>query len=464
MYDDQHRLSLLVHPKFEKAYKNAVDPDPYYSKKYEYLKAHGFFGKPKVINFGTLEELSVKESIINTNQIVFEVTDSCNLKCTYCAFGELYEGFDERIGEKINARYAVNLLKYVFDHKPKNRNSKMYISFYGGEPLLNIKFIKLIVEISKQLNIDKEFQLGYSMTTNATLIHKYIDFIVENKFNLMISLDGNERNQSYRSFGDDKGNSFKIVERNVDMLQRDYPDYFNEYVTFNSVLHDRNSVKDTFEYIYTRYHKIPRVSELNTRDVRIKNENMLKRMYHSRRDSEAEFLKEDSELSRIAHSELSSYRELMNFLKHFSINCYISNINALLNVEERFLPTGTCSPFSKKIFLTNRGKILPCEKIRYTNILGKVGDEVEINVSDVTKMYNYYYSKFIKKCQNCYSYKFCEMCLFHMKEFDNIGMKEFVCDGFQDQDIFRNRLHRIFSYLESYPDDFSGILENVILE
>ena len=39
----------------------------------------------------------------------------------------------------------------------------------------------------------------FNMTTNATLIHKYIDFIVENNIELLISFDGNEKAHSYRN-------------------------------------------------------------------------------------------------------------------------------------------------------------------------------------------------------------------------------------------------------------------------
>ena len=67
----------------------------------------------------------VEKSFIDTPQIVFETTDLCNLNCTYCALGELYDGFDERIGKKINTTYAVNLIKYVFDLKPKIKNKIM---------------------------------------------------------------------------------------------------------------------------------------------------------------------------------------------------------------------------------------------------------------------------------------------------------------------------------------------------
>lgn len=81
------------------------------------------------------------------------------------------------------------------------------------------------------------------MTTNATLIDKYVDFLVLNDFRLLISLDGNEKNHSYRVFGKSKKNSFYKVIRNMDMIKRDYPLYFSENISFNAVLHDRNSVK-----------------------------------------------------------------------------------------------------------------------------------------------------------------------------------------------------------------------------
>ena len=102
-------------------------------------------------------------NIIHTKQIVFEATDSCNLNCTYCALGDLYEGYDERTSKKINTRYAINFLKYIFERKPKSKNNQMYISFYGGEATLNMNFIKQIVEVANQLNIEKEIKLAFSI-------------------------------------------------------------------------------------------------------------------------------------------------------------------------------------------------------------------------------------------------------------------------------------------------------------
>lgn len=464
LYDDQSRLSMLAHPELEKASEKSTDVDPYYLKKYAYLKAHGFFTKPKPTKFAALEESIVEDNIRNIKQVVFEVTDSCNLNCTYCAFGELYEGYDERISKKIDTRKAIHLLKFIFDLKPKKKNDKLAISFYGGEPLLNMQFIKQIVEFSKQLNLVKQFDLEYTMTTNTTLLHKYIDFLVTNNFRLLISLDGNEKCHSYRTFSKGKKNSFQKVIENLDILQRDYPEYFSTNVSFNAVLHNRNSIKEIYDFIYTRYNQIPRISELNTRNVRSCNKNMLDSMYQSVTEGDAEFRKEDSDLTRLTHRNSPLFSGLTNYLKYISINYYISNIRELLYNIERQLPTSTCTPFSKKILLTNRDKLLPCERIDYRYSMGKVNEDIEFNIPEITQKYNFYYKHIQKFCQTCYAYRYCGSCLFHIENIDKVNEEGFVCQHFQSQRDFKNNLKDIFTFLEKHPQDYFEILKNVVIE
>lgn len=38
-----------------------------------------------------ISEAKVKEALSHTPQILFEVTESCNLNCVYCALGSVYE-------------------------------------------------------------------------------------------------------------------------------------------------------------------------------------------------------------------------------------------------------------------------------------------------------------------------------------------------------------------------------------
>ncbi len=73
LYDDMHMLSLLVHPELKKVCENSENVDPYYLKKYKYLKKYGFFDIPKSAEFGKVNERMVEEGIINVPQILFEV-------------------------------------------------------------------------------------------------------------------------------------------------------------------------------------------------------------------------------------------------------------------------------------------------------------------------------------------------------------------------------------------------------
>lgn len=453
-----------MHPEFERAYKHESEVDPYYKRKYEYMKDHGFFSKMESVQFGTINESVIKDCMSQLPQIVFETTDFCNLNCTYCSLGDFYERFDARNQKKINFNHAVTLLKYIFELRQKSPKNQLWISFHGGEPLFNGSFIKQIVSVVKQMNVDKGIEVVYSMTTNATMLHKYIHFLMENEFRLLISLDGNELNHSYRSFKRNGENSFSKVVENVDMIQREYPTYFAKHVHFNAVLHDRNSIKDIYEFIYARYHKIPRIAELTPCDVSPDKEDLFNSMFQSKRKSESEYVKE--EYSFLPHEELTQYKELINFLKYYSINSFVSNVINIVPVEKRHVPTSTCIPFWKKLMLTADSKLTLCEKVSHHKLaLGEVDNKVKINFQEIVNQYNSYYKQFKEKCQNCYVNKFCEVCLFMIKDnnIDEVNSEKFVCEGFHSQKAFQNKLFRLFSFLEKHPEDNKSIIENVII-
>jgi uncharacterized protein len=402
----------------------------------------------------------VKDNITQIPHVVFEATDYCNLDCSYCSLGDFYEGVDVRNQKNINTDHALTLLRYIFDLKHKSRKNQLRISFHGGEPLFNGNFIRQIVEVVNQLKSVKEMDIIYSMTTNATLLH----ILVENKFQLLISLDGNEVNHSYRFFRESKKKSFWKVIENVDMIQNDYPEYFADYVSFNAVLHNINSIKDIYEFIYSRYQKIPRIAELAPNDVNPDKKVLYDSMCHSKRKSEAEYLKEES--NQLPHEELLLYAELTNFLKYYSINYYISNIDDLFPEERKHVPTNTCLPFWKKVMLTTNSKLTLCEKVScHKFLIGEVNENIEIDITKITQQYNFYYEHIKEKCQHCYVNKFCGICLFLMKKnnVDKLNMEKFVCEDFHDQKAFNHKLHRVFSFLEKYPKDNSSIIENVII-
>ena len=46
--------------------------------------------------FSHISQNTVLHNLIKLKHLVFEVTDACNLHCKYCAYAELYEGYDLR--------------------------------------------------------------------------------------------------------------------------------------------------------------------------------------------------------------------------------------------------------------------------------------------------------------------------------------------------------------------------------
>lgn len=464
IYDDSNRQTILIHPELRLIHENSKDNDPYYIAKYNYLKKHGFFADPKPANLKKrIDESMIKDSIIQSQQIVFEVTDLCNLRCSYCSLGEFYDGFEERNTANINSQSAMTLLKYIFNLKHENINQLLTISFYGGEPLLNVEFIKQVVKLVQHLNTDKKLNVVYSMTTNATLIHKHIQFLADNNFKLLISLDGNKENHSYRTFRNNNENSFQKVIDNIDRIKSEYPEYFESNINFNAVLHNRNSVQSIYEFIYDKYHKIPMISELATEDVKSEKKHLFDKMYKNKFKSEQDFNKEKTKLTKSIDNQQSIYTEAINYIKYFSINYYTASLLSVLCSEEKHLPTNTCIPFSKKIFVTTRNQLLPCEKINHKYSLGQVNPDVEINIKEITQQFNIYYEHLEKVCKNCYLYKFCGICMFSVMNLDKLDKEKFLCDNFHNKTDFKTKLHRIFTYLERNPIICTDILENVII-
>ena len=88
---------------------------------------------------------NIAEYLANTPQITFEITERCNLSCVYCGYGKLYSNKDMRKGRELPLDNAITLLQYLQNlwdaGYDTQGDSNIIISFYGGEPLLNMPFI-----------------------------------------------------------------------------------------------------------------------------------------------------------------------------------------------------------------------------------------------------------------------------------------------------------------------------------
>lgn len=459
LYNLDFSLLMWIHPELAKVCDGELNIDSYYHSKYLYLKKYGFFKDCEAVEFSTnIDKTVIENNIVNVPQIVFETTDFCNLNCSYCSLGDLYS-FSKPKKRNINFEKAKHLLEYIYGIKPKGET--LGIGFFGGEPLVNGEFVINIVNEAKLLNREGKVNLLFYITTNAVLLDRYLDFLVENKFNILISLDGDEIGQSYRKLANNDKNSFKKVISNIDLLYNKYPSYFANHVEFNSVLTNKNSVKRIYEFIYERYHKIPSIAQLNTDHVNPGREKLMKEIFSDKKNSERLFIESNSKLMPVVKDKLMIYNEVKKFITNNSINFYICNILDLLYNEIVSIPTKTCSPFQRKIFLNTYNKILPCEKVSYKYFMGEVNSgDININFEDVIKRFHFYYEHIKPICKNCYNRRSCSICLLTLENLNKIDTNDFACPNYMSEKDFSNKLGEIFSLLESNSDDFIEMISD----
>lgn len=148
----------------------------------------------------------VGESTHKVSTLTLNTTRKCNLKCTYCFENEIFRNnidMDFKTAQKAIDTFFVDI------------TSNYSIVFTGGEPLLNYKLIKKIVEYVES----KKIKVIYKIKTNATLLNEdKMIFLMEKNFKIQISLDGDKQaHDTHRKFANGKG-SFDIVNKALLLL------------------------------------------------------------------------------------------------------------------------------------------------------------------------------------------------------------------------------------------------------
>ncbi len=397
-------------------------------------------------------------SLVNLRQLVFEVTSNCNLECEYCGYGELYNTRRMTHGSNLKFSIAKNMIDYLFDLWNNNESSfdhrQTLIGFYGGEPLLNMSFIKKTIEYIESLPLPKRRSFAYTMTTNGMLLEKHMDYLAEKKFTLLISIDGDEHAHSYRV--DHKGvNSFNQVFANIKLFQQKYPEYFSKNVSFNAVLTDRGKIFDIKDFIYKNFGKYPAVSEMNESGVLSNRKSKFDKIFQPITNNWED--PKNKEIKEKFYKISPLNKKLYDILMRLSGNSFQSYHSLLATQDGAIFPTGTCFPFDRKAFVTVSGDLLPCERINQKFSIGKVTEKkVCINFKEIAEKYSQYYKKIWVLCKTCYGKPICGQCLFHV---DNIENKP-SCNNYLNKKQYDEFIRSSMNYLGKNPDLYEKMMKD----
>jgi uncharacterized protein len=158
--------------------------------------------------------------MIPLSTMVLNVTNKCNLACTYCyEYGEdkivdTENGKKPKFMSEATARDAVDFML-----KESGASPRAHLTFFGGETLLNFKVLKSALAYAQERATVLGKTVDTSLTTNATLLREeIIDWIVEHDVGVTVSMDGGrEQQDKFRVFSNGMG-SYDVVLPNIRML------------------------------------------------------------------------------------------------------------------------------------------------------------------------------------------------------------------------------------------------------
>jgi uncharacterized protein len=157
-----------------------------------------------------------------------------------------------------------------------------------------------------------------------------------------------------------------------------------------------------------------------------------------------------------------TYQSVTAYLHQYSGFVYRNYADLLFGNHRKTIPTGTCIPFGRRMFITVNGKIMPCERVGQQFALGKVSEKgVELDIETIADKYNSYYAKIDKLCAKCYTANSCIQCIFNLPNPESDCPD---CYGYTNKQNFEMYKDRQMDFLRKHPEEYYRIMEKVVVE
>lgn len=374
------------------------------------------FRSENLLAKGESRFLDIEEDFItyqinkNLKQITLEVTQKCNLRCNYCIYNEFNEDFRNFDFAEMNFETAKKAIDYALEHC----GERLAITFYGGEPLLNIELIKRVVEYV-ECNKGRK-KITFSITTNLVLVTEEIaDYLASiDNFTIMGSMDGPEEvHNSNRKDCQGNGTYQKAIDglkRLVEALDR-YGRNIQDIISISVVIGKPYEIQK-YEQIDSFFKKLSWLPDKVGKSVSyaIYPENVMKI------DGDKQRINSDSILkwSLEKNGERNFYNGTLYSLL---LPIHIRKIWEM--PQFKFKLNGCCIPGSRKVYVDADGGFRLCERIGCSPIIGNVDTGVDYDQLQI-KYIEEFCQKSQEDCSNCWARNLCYVC--YAECFDEEGL------------------------------------------
>lgn len=416
----------------------------------EFLKNIGAFWGT-TLNRRRMEQSEVLQIISENaaNQLILSVTDDCNLRCKYCYYSEEYHLTKNKSMQYMSKETAKQAIDYYYQlvkkQLMKNPRRKIGITFYGGEPLMNMPIIEFAVAYSNQLFCGNA---TYMLTTNGILLNdENVKFFVENQVRLAISIDGPQREHDRLRIHKDGMGSYERIFQNIRRIREGYPEYFKEMVNTVCVFDPKTDVLivEKFYEEMERKYQIPRAIFVN-------------QVLNTETDYYNQFTEEDmisfdknmKELKKKYFNKKIENREISSYLRGITGQA-ISIVTLRRRIDDKatfcLKTSGACLP-GNKLAVDATGNINICERVSGKNCIGDVKSGLDEKA--IMRIVEEYNAKSLKNCQECPITRLCGLCYMHFE--NENGFKEDKTQCLHHREVIRQRLIEYVSICEESPN------------
>ncbi|HOL87396.1 MAG TPA: His-Xaa-Ser system radical SAM maturase HxsB [Bacillota bacterium] len=142
------------------------------------------------------------------------LTKGCNCNCRYCQVSSSPQTSNDI---NMSQKTAKKVVEMIFC----SPSPYIKIEFQGGEPLLNWKILKFIVDYAKMLNKIYHKQLEFVLCSNLTKIDdSIIEYIKENNIEISTSLDGPKDIHDYNRPCRNGQSSYDLFIENLNRIKK----------------------------------------------------------------------------------------------------------------------------------------------------------------------------------------------------------------------------------------------------
>jgi len=366
------------------------------------------------------------------NKITLQVTQNCNLRCSYCVYSDFYNNAQRIHSGK---RMTLDIAKTAIDFLAKHSidNERVNVAFYGGEPLLEFELIKNVIEYTKNVFLGKE--LSFSITTNATMLTlEMFEYFNNNDIDLTVSLDGpKEIHDINRRFADNGKGSYEVIIKNLKEIKKSYPEYFKK-IHINMVIDPQNDF-DIINSIFDSHdifdngniHSTIIDDSYSIEKITYSDEYLIKRNYNI-------FLAYLTMQNRIKKSEVSpiAFEEVTRLS---NIIQKMSKISSLPNVGTH---SGPCIPGQLRLFIDFEGNFYPCERVSEDSTVMRIGNlrdgfnyekaRTLLNIGELTS----------EECRNCWAINHCTICAKYADDGNKLSKEKILsyCSGIRERTLY----------------------------